>query len=368
MARKRAKCELASVFGPEPSFDGVKVTKANYNSTIMPALIWYGQYAGVADANSRRTYHKSWLKEWALANGFKRGSFTVPNQGISTLGSVARIALRGFKLAARDKARLTEALKSWVPVPKKVIDREAQARFLKLKARNKNEEDLKPFLDVFDAAVDGVLGGDKKWDVSVPSLPLNATQKKELTAMYKAAAAEFVLLLAGNKEVMEYYAPLPKLTKRRLVKVHSDILDEIVVAASRGTVARKAKAVRRKTAKPASALVKKLKYLPVHNDYHLASIDPENVVGATTLYTFETKKRLLKKYTAMGTAGIEVSGTTLKNVVGTSKKIRKPEEQLSGFGTLPITKAEKVFTSTKAVEKKCTGRMNAETIILRVFP
>lgn len=366
MARKRIKSELAVVFGPEPDFKKVKVTKKNYNSVLIAALQWYGQYGGADDANSRRSFHKSWLNEWAEANGVKKGTYSLPNQGIATWASLARCALKGLKLQKRDKDRLKEAYEKWPPVAPKVVDREALARVAKIKARKKNDEELMPFLTTFDNAIDGIMfDGDKKWDIKVPSLPLNATQKKSLTAGYKAALKEFELLLEGDKEVTEYYGKLPKLVKRRLVKVHKEILEQIKEAGSRGKVARRV--VRRKKAKPASAHVKKLKYMVEHKDYHLASIDPEKVVGAQVLYTFETKKRLLKKYTAMGIAGIEVSGTTLKNVAGTQKKIRKPEEQLLGFGSLPRTKAEKVFTSTKAVEKECTGRMNVDTIILRAF-
>lgn len=365
MAKKRVKCELASVFGPEPTFTG-KVTKKNYNAVLIPALQWYGQYGGTANTNTLRSFHKSWLKEWALANGFKRGSFSVPNQGIGTLGSVARCALRGFKLAKRDVEKLKAAIAAWAPVKPNAIDREAQSRFLKLKAKTKNEEDLKPFLTLFDTAVDEVFEGAKEWNIE--SWELNATQKKELTAHYKNARSEYQVLLDGtDSELTECYRKLPKLTRRRLVQVHDAILEEIAEAGNRGTVMRKATTVRRKKAKPASAVIKKLQYLPVHNGYNLHSFDAEKLVGATTIYVFDTKKRLLKRFNAMGISGIEVSGTTLKNVVGVSKKIRKPEEQLKGFDKLPTTKCANVFNTTKALEKECTGRLNGATILLRVF-
>ena len=367
MARKRVKCELAAVFGPEPSFEGVKVTKANYNSVLIPALQWYGQYGGANNTNSLRAFHKSWLKEWALANGFKRGSFTIPNQGIGTLGSVARCALRGFKLAKRDVDRLKEALNGWAPVPKKTVDHKAQSKMLKLKAKIKNDNELSPFFTLFDSAIDEVFAGAKKWDVKTTD-SLNATQKKELTAHYKESLAEFKALHdESDAELTAGYRKLPKLTRRRLVQLHKDILEEIAEAGVRGTVLRKATKVRRKKAKPASAVIKKLQYLPVHDGYGLHSFDPEKLVGASTAFVFDTKKRLLKRYDAKGVAGIEVTGTTLKNVVGVSKKIRKPELQLKGFDKLPVTKCNATFNSTKALEKECTGRTNRETILLRVF-
>lgn len=363
--RRKVKCELAAVFGPEPTFDA-KVTKKNYNAVLIPALQWYGQYGGAPNSNSLRTFHKAWLKEWALANGFKKGSFTIPNQGVGTYGSLARCALRGFKLAKRDVEKLKTALREWVPVKPKKVDRAKIARMLSIKAAVKNEEALKPFLTKFDTAIDEVMAGAKKWDIETTG-ELNNVQRKELTAAYKSTLAEFNSILT-DPNLAEGYRKLPKLAVRRLVKLLKEILEEIAVAGSRGTVMRKAKSIRRKKAKPASALISKLKYLPVHNDYNLVSVDPEKLVGATTVYLFESKKRLLKRIDTMGMSGIEVGGSTLKNVKCTQKKIRKPDEQLKGFGNMSLTKAAKLFDSVRALEKECTGRVNASTIILRVFP
>ncbi len=365
--KKRVKCELAAIFGPEPDFGKMKVTKKNYNAVLVPALAWYGQYGGASNSNSLRSFHKTWLKEWAFANGFKKGSFSIPKQGISTYGSLARCALRGFKIAARDVKKLKDVLNSWTPVKPKTVDREAIARMLSIKANNKNEESLKPFLTSFDTAIDEVIAGAKKWDINV-SGELNVTQRKELTAMYKSGLSEFKILLAGtDSDLNESYRKLPKLAMRRLVKLYGEILEEIAEAGSRGTVMRKAKSIRRRKVKPASALVSKLKYLPVHKDYNLVSVDPEKLVGASMVYVFEAKKRLLKRIEPTGISDIEVSGTTLKGVKCTQKKIRKPEEQLKGFDRMSPLKAQKLFYGIRAMEKDCTGRMNDSTIILRVF-
>jgi len=366
MAKKRVTNELSVVFGPEPKFEGVKVTKKNYNSVLIPALQWYSQFGGANDNNSLRAYHKSWIEEWALANGFKKGSFTIPNQGIATMGAAARVALRGFPLNKDHIKRLKEQIKEWLPVEKKEIDYEANARLLKIKARNAYEEAVKPFLTEFDTTIDSILEGAKKWKLDV-SGELNATQAKDLTAQYKRDLAEIEEAKAApaDSEIAEAY-PYSKLVMNRLIKVHNEILEVIKEAGSRGKMMRRAKTPRKKKVKPASAHIKKLQYMTVHDGFNLASVDPETIVGATVLYAFDTNKRLLKKYTS-GVSGIEVSGTTLKNCVGVQKKIRKPEDQLAGFATLARTKAEKLFSDIKAVEKECTGRTNKDTILLKVF-
>lgn len=366
MARKRIKSELSMVFGKEPTFPK-KLKKKDYNSVLIPALQWYGQYGGAETSQALKAFHKSWLVDWATAHGIKPGTYAIPNEGISTFGAVARCAMRGFKLNKLHEELLFESFKNW-PMPEaKVIDRAALARSLSIKARVKNENDLKPFMTVYDNAVDSVMGGAKKWDITVTG-ELNATQKKELTVLYKLALADFKELLRGkNVELTESFRKLPKALIRRMITLHEEILESIKLAGNRGTVIRKAKAVRTKKAKPASAYIRKLQFMPAHVEYGISSVDAEKLVGANTIYLFETKKRLLKKFDATGIAGALVSGTTLKNVKGTCKKIRKPEELLSGFDKLPLSKCFKVFDDVKAMEKVCTGRVNSDTVILRVF-
>lgn len=365
MAKKRVKSELAIVFGAEPDFSKVKIKKANYTPELTKALQWYGKYGGAQDAKSLYNYHKAWVREWALANGFKKGQFTVPKQGIATVGALARIALRGFKLDKRHVQFLKDTIAGWVYVKPVVVDRAAQGRMLALKAKVTAEKTMTPFLTTFDTAVDSVLAGEKKWDIKTTDA-LNGAQVKELTAQYKGALSE-LQKISKDEQLAEAYGHLSKVFINRLIKLHKAILEEIEEAGRRGTVMRKAKAVRRKKTRPASSMVRKMKYLPVHNEYNLASIDPEKIVGAQTVYVVDTKKRLLKKFTAMGVSGVEVSGTTLKNVVGKQKKLRKPGEQLAGFGNMPKTKCEKLFNEIRAVEKECTGRVNESTVLLGVF-
>ena len=100
-------------------------------------------------------------------------------------------------------------------------------------------------------------------------------------------------------------------------------------------------------------------------DYNMVSIDPEKVVGATILYVFDTNKRFLRKF--VSDSGIVVSGTTLKNCTGVQKTIRNPEKQLANFASHVKGKCEKVFNEVKAVEKKTTGRLNKDCILLKAF-
>jgi hypothetical protein len=114
--------------------------------------------------------------------------------------------------------------------------------------------------------------------------------------------------------------------------------------------------------------VAKLNFQNDFAEYGLISINPEKIVGAKTLLLFNTKTRALQYYVSDNPNGLTVKGSTLKDYdpdKSYSKTVRKPEEVLPKLTT--IKKAEKIVSEIKAVEKKLTGRVNKDTIILKAW-
>jgi hypothetical protein len=96
---------------------------------------------------------------------------------------------------------------------------------------------------------------------------------------------------------------------------------------------------------------------------------PKDVVGAMQLWVYNTKTRKLGCYHADDAGGLSVKGSSLLNFTeskSVSKKLRKPE------ATLPeILRGGKVYLrnaldTIKAVASPLTGRINSDTILLRV--
>lgn len=143
-----------------------------------------------------------------------------------------------------------------------------------------------------------------------------------------------------------------------------------------------AKAVRkpRKTKpKSASKLVEKLKYLKVDDKFKLASITPEDIIGASELWVFNVKTRKIGKYVAQnidptGTkrpgSGLSVKGTTIidfNEELSIQKTVRKPEEKLKEFKEAGKVKLRTYLESINAVDIKLNGRINPDTILLKVI-
>jgi len=138
----------------------------------------------------------------------------------------------------------------------------------------------------------------------------------------------------------------------------------------------------RKPRKPkvysADKLVAKLKYLKVDDKYKLASIDPAQIIGASELWVFNVKNRKIGKYVASNIdpkgmqrdgSGLSVKGTTIQGFdekLSIQKTLRKPPEQLKQFKDAGKVKLRKFIEEIPTTDTKLNGRINPETILLKV--
>lgn len=143
-----------------------------------------------------------------------------------------------------------------------------------------------------------------------------------------------------------------------------------------------AKATRkpRKT-KPKSAtkLVEKLKFLKVDDKFKLASIAPDQIIGASELWVFNVKTRKIGKYVASNIdplgvgrtgSGLSVKGTTIigfDEEKSIQKTVRKPEEKIKEFKEAGKVKLRTFLDDINAVDIKLNGRINLDTILLKVI-
>jgi hypothetical protein len=93
------------------------------------------------------------------------------------------------------------------------------------------------------------------------------------------------------------------------------------------------------------------------------------VIGADQLWVFNVKYRTLGVYNAMGPSGLTIKGTTLQGFddkTSKKKKLRKPEEVLKRCLTGGKIVLRKVLDEVNSKESAMNGRLNEETILLRV--
>jgi hypothetical protein len=133
--------------------------------------------------------------------------------------------------------------------------------------------------------------------------------------------------------------------------------------------ATKKAAVRKPPAK--EKLVRSLKYLKQDAGMKLVSINPVDIVGAEQLWVYNVKNRKLGRYLAEDQGGVlGVKGTTITGFnesKSTQKTLRKPEEQVKAFLASNKVELRKFLENIKTTEIKLNGRINADTILLKVI-
>ena len=176
-------------------------------------------------------------------------------------------------------------------------------------------------------------------------------------------------------QLKEGYAHL----KKADIKMFTTAIEELMTALDFVIDTAKATRAPRK-AKPKSAtkLVEKLKFLKVDEKFKLASVSPDQIIGATELWVFNVKTRKLGKYvaknpdpTGMGRdgSGLQVKGTTIlayDEEQSIQKTLRKPVDQLKDFKNAGKVKLRKFLEDIATTDTKLNGRCNPETILLKV--
>ncbi len=133
--------------------------------------------------------------------------------------------------------------------------------------------------------------------------------------------------------------------------------------------ARVNKKPRAKKAVPAEKIVGKMKYLKTFEALKLVSINPADILRAKELWVYNTKTRKLGKYVTtefseLGVKGTSITGFDEHNSI--QKTIRKPEEKLKEFKAAGKVQLRKFLDEINATDTKMTGRINEDTILLKV--
>jgi len=131
------------------------------------------------------------------------------------------------------------------------------------------------------------------------------------------------------------------------------------------------KKARKPRAMSVERMIKKLQYKKQDSKYKLQSIDPILIPRCQQIWVFNTKTRKLAQYNAISRNGILIKGTTLKDFdtgASVSKTVRKPEQILSKIITTDGKIAlRNMWDSIKTLETKANGRINSDTILLKVL-
>jgi len=167
-------------------------------------------------------------------------------------------------------------------------------------------------------------------------------------------------------QLKEGYSHLKKAELNRFIDFLTGLIDD---ASTWGANQKTVRKTRAKKPPSIEKQVAKLKYLTENKDYKVVSVAPASIIGANQLWVFNVKYRKLTLYNAMGPAGFSVKGTTLQGYDpenSESKTLRKPDDVLPRVLSGGKRVLSKVMGEINSKASEPNGRINGDTILLRV--
>jgi hypothetical protein len=127
---------------------------------------------------------------------------------------------------------------------------------------------------------------------------------------------------------------------------------------------------RKRKEKPAGIQVAKMQYLADFPELKLTSIHPTKIVGASQLWTYNTKNKKLAVYYATSSKGFTVKGTSIQGWDPESSAqngLRKPSVTIEEVMSGGKPQLQKLLSKLTTITTKPNGRVNSDTILLRVL-
>ena len=197
---------------------------------------------------------------------------------------------------------------------------------------------------------------------------VKAAHARVIKTLYSRDLAELEELASGtaDEQLKEGYSHRTKKQIRNLIAFYQEIMSACDMLAQEAKVNRKP---RKTKVVPKDKLVAKLKYMKSNEPLKLVSINPTDIIGTKELWIFNTKTRKLGKYVASEFNDLGVKGTTITGFdefKSIQKTVRKPEEKLKEFKAAGKVQLRKFLEDINATDTKMNGRINEDTILLKV--
>jgi hypothetical protein len=200
------------------------------------------------------------------------------------------------------------------------------------------------------------------------SLQVKGAHTKFIVEHFKVRRTEYdVLLTTDDSFIKEAYSNFTKPQLKKLIAYCDQVIVDGMRLAGEAVKTRKP---RKRKAKSPEQILSKLQYCKEFADLKLQSIDPKTILGATQLWVYNTKTRKLGCYISENASGFSVRGTSLTGYSENKsicKTIRVPTmTRMNEVLTAGKVALRSILIDIRAAEGKLTGRINSDTILLRV--
>lgn len=346
------------MYGHEPKFDR-ELSKIE----LMSTLNWYTQNKDTKDAVK---YANDYFKK-----NHKLNVDSVIKNYSTTFGFVCRILNNGGSVNEKELIWFNETIvkiKEDLAKPKVdvVVDDKPVQPNIQDRIREKASECIGELEGLLDEYILSKFTSNPKPYGIMHTLNIKGVHTNRILEHWKRIRSDYDNALTTEDELIkEGYSNFSKTEIKKIVGFCDSVITDAMKVVSEANKTRKP---RQRKQKSPEQLVSKLKYLDKHEE--LVSENPKDIIGALQLWVYNTKSRKLGCYNAEDASGLSVKGSSIisfNESKSTQKKLRKPEV------TLPeVLKGGKVYLRTalddiKAVSATLNGRLNTDTILLRII-
>jgi hypothetical protein len=360
--------KINSEIGAEPIYTNVE--GKSEQSVLIDAFNWYNYNCGKKEA-------KEFVLDYLKFVGRNKNEIlairSVSDSKINLqFGWLARMLCLGFVPSDKTKQYIADKYKELLVEANKelkvvaVVVEDAPRVNIQDRIREKASEEAGEIEGLIDDFVTTGCKNPIDMDSYFRSRNLSSVVMTKICNVFIDRAKEIEEVIdTTDPQLKEGYSNFSKPELRRF----KEFLDSIVVSANNRASIKPTRKKRKVKEKPASVLVSKLNYMKDFAELGLISVPPEKVVGALQLWTYNTKTKLLGVYNADNAKGLSVKGSTLQNYneqTSIGKRLRKPEATIKEVMEAGKVKIKKILPDLSTKESNLTGRLNSDTIILRI--
>ena len=365
-------------FGDEPRW--TKPTEENSEAHQLGTLLnWYSYHKEKKDA---KNFIVTYLKKIGEDKNFISGVENLSEDHfITTMGWVARI-LSFSPEGMSDKPK--SHLDKFVSKLKLIVDEKEKIKKAaeeikptqRVDIQQILEEQLRGYLGHVAGEIDSFIENNFKNDFDLrgwlASGNVKAIQAKRIAEQLETDVTELKEALAKtDPQLIEGYSHWTDKQLKSVIGFYERLIFEAKdwydCAKELGKIHRKPRMRKMKSPEQQTA---KVKYQRKDEQNNLISVEPKKLIGATQVWVYNTKYRMLGVYNAANDRGMMVKGTTLYNFDETTsieKKLRKPEQVLPKIVDGGKVALRKVMDTIRCKHRVLSGRINEHTIIIKVF-
>ena len=307
------------------------------------------------------------VKKWMKQNWDSETVNTILTMPDSTFWPVAKYAYCWNKLGWMPddvSSWLNGCKDGWIEKAGKVVEKKESAGPKVVPIRT----NLTDFANAIDDSIEHIISGAEPPDTQalIESSKLNRVEISEAVSTVEHMAQDFRELSQGQDEQLkEAYSHIKKVKLKKLLKFFNDL----EVGLSETQQAAKITRIRKKKPVDKNKLVRRLKYTPKFGELNLTSVDPVEIIGASEVWVYDTKRKRLGVYASEYANTLSVKGTVIDNYSlskSYEKTVRK-SEKITEFMQSRKNGLHKFMTTIRGKQFPAKSRVQASMVILKVI-